>query len=284
MIAIKKATPPHVPTPQKPIVIDDDDEIIALDGPSGVPKRNETTKSEASHLSHAVVSQLPSTTQDVLSHRRHQSSTASASEQLNMLHIHSQPGRTREISIIDDPYLSLDPSPSKPSQTSSTKLQVISESIDLTTSGDEGEGSDVLEYLTPPPTPAPTSKQTVKIVKKVPLKLASNQAPPYPLPRDTRPTAQTSTMTTTPQLPNQLLTQWLNRRSTAVGVTPDLWTRAHLRRDQETKQRGLGGERSVQPTPSRRKCKAHKLNEKSLATVFLSAEGWLREKQATLLE
>lgn len=146
---------------------------------------------------------------------------------------------------------------------------------------------DALEYLTPPPTHGPSSKQVVEIVEEVPLILTSNQAPPHSLPRDAGPA---STMTSSHRPPNQLLSQWLNDRSTAAGVKPDLWARARLRRDQDVANRKcLRGEDSVQPVPSisppsRLKCKAHKLNNGSYsrAAFFFSAEGWLREKQLKL--
>ncbi|KAF8813683.1 hypothetical protein BYT27DRAFT_7334731 [Phlegmacium glaucopus] len=270
LIAVKNATP------QKAIVIDINDDIIALDE---VPKRKGTTKLAVSHSS---------TTQDSLSQLKHKSSTTT-SDQSNVPHVHPLPGRTsytkdKKIRIIDDPFLVSDPS--QPSQTSSSsKPQVISGFIDLTISSDEemNDGDDdALEYLTPPPIPAPTSKQ---IVEQVPLILTSNQAQPHSLPGAARLTSQMSTMTT-PQSPNQLLIQWSNDRSTAAGVKPDLWARACLRRHHVA---NLPGKQNVQPAlsiapPSRRKCKAHKLNEGSRThpqiTFFLSAEGWLREKQA----
>jgi hypothetical protein len=100
-------------------------------------------------------------------------------------------------------------------------------------------------------------------------------------------------MTTTfsPQLLNHLLTRWLNDRSVTVGVKPDIWARACLRRDQDAaNRRGLGSKSADPPSispPSRRKYKAHNLSERPLtrsrATVFLSAEEWLHEKQASLL-
>ena len=272
LIAVKKATPRQV-APQKAIVIDDndDDEIITLDGPSVVPIRNATTNSEVSRLSNAIVSQ-----HDAL----HRSFNPTSYD-----HVQPPPGRPsgskdKEIQIIDDPFLVPDPTPrasKRPQTSSSTKLQVISEFIDLTISGDEGGGcdDDALEYLTP----EPTSKQIVH-VEEVPLIRTSNQVPPNPLPRDARPT----------QLPNHLLTRWLNDRNTTAGGRPDLWARACLRRNQDAANRRLGSANTQLPSispPSRRKFKAHNLNESSFthlrATVFLSAEGWLREKEASLL-
>ena len=152
-----------------------------------------------------------------------------------------------------------------------------------------GSDDDALEYVTPLPTPGPSSKQVVEVAEEVPLRLTSNQAPPHSLSRDAGPA---STMTPLHRPPNQLLSQWLNDRSTAAGVKPDLWARARLRRDQDVANRKcLRGENSVQPDPSisppsRLKCKAHKLNDGShtysRAAFFLSAEGWLREKQLKL--
>jgi hypothetical protein len=288
LIAVKKATPRQVPAPQKAIVIDDDDdETIALGGPSVVPVRNATTNPEVSRLSNAIVSQHSSATQDALSHSKLRSFNPTSYD-----HVRPPPGRPsgskdKEIQIIDDPFLVPDPTPrasKRPQTSSSTKLQVISEFIDLTISGDEGGGSDdALEYLTP----EPTSKQIVH-VEEVPLILTSNQVPPNPLPRDARPTARKSTMTTT-QLPNHLLTRWLNDRSTTAGDKPDLWVRACLRRNQDAASRSLGSANTQPPSispPSRRKFKAHNLNESSFThlrtTVFLSAERWLREKEANL--
>ena len=275
--------------PQKAIVIDDDDdddEIIALDGPSEVSKRDETANPEGNHLFNTVVPQRSSTTQDAFSLSRHRSSDVTSYD-----HIQPPPGRTsgtkdKEIRIIDDPFLVpvSTPPPAKPPQTSSRAK--LSGFIDLTILSDEGDGSDdALEYLTP----APASKQVVEIVhEKVPQKLTSIQA--HPLPRDSHSTDQTST-TTTSQIPNHLLTRWLNDRSTSVVVRPDIWTRASLRRDQDAaNRRNLGSKSAHLPSvspPSRRKCKAHNLSERSLthsrATVFLSAEEWLHEKQASLL-
>ena len=289
MIAVKKATTRQFAAPQKAIVIDDDDdEIIALDGPSEVPKHNETKKPEVDHLSNTAGSKRSSTTQDTFSHSRHRSSNAASND-----HIQPPPGRTsgtkdKQIRIIDDPFLFPDftPPPVKPLQTpSSSKLSGF---VDLTTLSDEGDGSDddALEYLTP----APTSKQVVEIVhEEVPQILTSNQT--HPLPRDVRSTAQTSTMaTTSSQLLNHLLTRWLNDRSTTVGVEPDIWARACLRRDRDAANRSLGSKSAHPPSispPSRRKHKAHNLSERSpthsRATVFFSAEGWLHEKQASLL-
>ena len=275
MIAVKNATARQF-APQKPIVIDvdEDDEIIALDGPSEVSKRNETTKPEVVHLSNTQRA-----AQDTFPHSRSRSFNATSYDQIQ------RPGRTsgakdKQILIIDDPFLVPDstPLPAKPLQTSSSTK--ISEFVDLTISSDEGDGSDdALEYLTP----APTSKQAVEAVhESVPI-LTSNQA--YPSPRDAHSTAQTSTLS------NHLLTRWLNDRHTSVGVKPDIWTRACLRRDQDAANRRSLGSKSAHPPsispPSRRKFKALKLSETSLthpqATVFLSAEGWLHEKRRSLL-
>ena len=267
LIAVKKATPRQVPAPQKPIVIDiddddDDDEIITLHGPSELPKHNETTNPEVSHLSNAVVA-----TQDTAAYN------------------HPSPSGTKDkqIRIIDDPFLVPNLTSKPPQISSSTKPQVISEFFDLTVSSDEGGGSDddALEYLTP----APTSKQAVDIVHLEGV--TSNQVLPSPLPRDTHLTAQPSTMITTIQPPNDLITRWLNDRSTIAGVRPDIWARACLRRDQDAANKGnLESESTQHPSispPSRRKYKAYSLNERSLthlrAPLFLSAEGWLREKQ-----
>ena len=273
LIAVKKATPRQVPAPQKAVIIDidDDDEIIALDEP---PKVNETINPGVSRLSNAIVSQRSSTTQDVLSH--------SSSNAASYNHVLSPPGRTsgtkdKQIRIIDDPFLVPGPTPrakERPQASSSTKPQVTSESIDLIFSDDEGDDSDdVLEYVTP----APTSKQVVQVDHV-------EEVRPDPLPRDVPPTAQMSTMITTTQLPNHLLTRWLNDRCTAAGVKLDIRARACLRRDQDAANESAQPP-SISP-PSRRKFKAHNLNERSFthlrATLFLSAEGWLREKQTTL--
>lgn len=228
-----------------------------------------------------------------MSHPTHQSFNTASSHRLNIPDI--QPGPTsftkdKKIRIIDDPFLVPDPSPRafKSSQASSSnKPQVISGFIDLTISSNEGGSDDALEYLTPPPTPAPSSQRVAEIVEEVPLIVTSNQVPP-PLPRDARPTAQTPTMTTTPEPPNQLLTRWLNDRSTTAGVKLDLWARACLRRDHDAgNRRSLGNEVRLAPLispPARRKYKSHKLNEGYRAhSFFLSAESWLREKQASLL-
>ena len=250
-----------------------------------MPKRKENTKL---------------VTQDSLSRPKHQSSTAASADQLNIPHVQPPPMRTsctiedKKIRTINDPFLVPDPSLRARQTSSSSKPQVRSGFIDFTILSDEemngGGDDDALEYLTPPPTPVPTSKQVVEIVEQVPLILTSNQAPAHSLPRDAGPTAHTSSMTTSTQPPNQLLIQWSIDRSTTVGVKPDLWARACLRREQNgANRKSLRGKQSVQSAPSiappsRRKCKAHKLNEESRtysqATFFLSAEGWLREKQA----
>ena len=242
-----------------------------------MPKRNETTNSEVDHT-------VPQRSQDTFSHSRRRSSNASSYDPL--------PGRTfgnkdKQIRIIDDPFLVPDftPPPAKPP--SSTKL---SELVDLTISSDEGDGSDdALEYLTP----APTSKQVVEIAhEEVPPSQMSNQAQPSP--RDARSTTQTSTLTnSSSQLLNSLLPRWLNDRRTSVGVQPDIWARARLRRDQledVAKRKSLGSKSAHPPSislPSRRKYKGLKPSERSLtrsrATVFLSAEEWLHEKRANLL-
>lgn len=255
-IAVRKTAPRR---PQETIVIDDDDEVIALDE----PKRNNI---QINQLSHAKRS---STTQNVLSHPKHPTSIT----------------KDNKIQIIDDPFLVPDPSP--PSKTSQTST--INEDramIDLTTSGDEGsiDSDNPLEYLTPPPRPISSSKQATEVVDKVPTILTPNQFPPHP---SSQVAPQTSVMTTAaPQLLNQLLPRWLNDRSIIGGVKPDLWARTRLRQDQDTANRRGLREPSHQAALLR-KCKAHKLSEGSLtysrATIFLSAEGWLREKKANLL-
>ena len=261
-IAVKKATARQFAEPQNVIVIDDDDddEIVALDGPSDVPKRNEATNPEVDPLSNTVP-------------QRRSSNAASYD------HIHPPPGRAsgtkdKPIRIIDDPFLVPDftPSPAKPPQTApSTKL---SDLVDLTISNDEGDGSDdALEYVTP----SPTSKPVVEIVhEEVPQMLTSNDSnQDHPSPRG----AQTNT--------SQLLTRWLNDRRTSVEVKPDIWARACLRRDQDaTNKRNLGNKTAISSL-SRRKSKPNTIKERSLthprATVFLSADEWLFEKQASLL-
>lgn len=279
-IAVKKATPRQFAAPQNAIVIDDDDddEIIALDGPPDVLKRNETTNPEIVHLSNTQRS-----TQVNFPHSRPRSSNAASYD-----HNQSPPqGRTsgikdKQVRIVDDPFLpDFSAPPAKPPQTASSSK--IPEFVDLTISSDEGEGSDdALEYLTPPP----TSKQVVEVVhEEAPQILTSNQA--HPSPRDDAlPTAQTSTLTNTPQLLN-LLTRWLNDRHTSVGVKPDIWARACLRRDQDAANRSSGNKTASISQPSRRKkFKALKISESSLthsqATVFLSAEDWLHEKGGKL--
>ena len=265
-------------TPQKAIVIDDDDdEIIALDGPSEVPKRNETTIPEVVHLSNTQP-----TTQDTFPHSSRQSTSDASYE-----HTQSPPDRTsgtkdKQIRIIDDPFIVPDfipPPPTKPPQTSSCTK--ISEFVDLTISNDEGDGSDdALEYLTP----APTSKQAVEAVHEEAPILTSIQAHPSP-----KAAHSAVTMTNTSKLLNHLLTRWLNDRYTSVGVTPDIWARACLRRDPEAANRkSLGSKSAHSPSispPSRRKFKALKLSETSpsQATVFLSAKEWLHEKRTSLL-
>lgn len=242
-----------------------------------MPKRNETTNPEVEHLSNTAPQR--STT---FSHSSRRSSNAASYDHIPPL------GRTsgtkdKQIRIIDDPFLVPDftPHPTKPTQTSSSIKP--SEFVDLTISSDEGDGSDdALEYLTP----APTSKPVVGILhEEVPQVLTSNDSnQDHPSPRDARSTASS-------QLLNHLLTRWLNDRCTSVGVKPDIWARACLRRDQDAANRRSLGSKSAHPPsispPSRRKSKPHNLSERSLthsrATVFLSVEEWLREKQATLL-
>ena len=281
LIAAKKATARQFAAPQKAIVIDDDDddEIIALDGPPEVLKRDETTNPEV------ALPQRSSTTQDTLSHSRRRSSNTASCD-----HIHQPPpGRTsgtkdKQIRIIDDPFLVPDftPPPAKPPQTSSSTK--IPEFVDLTISSDEADVSDdALEYVTP----APTSKQAVEVVHdKV---LTSDQA--YPSPKDALSTAQSSALTNTSQLLNNLLTRWLNDRHTSVGVKPDIWARACLHRDQDAANRRSLGSKNAHPLSispsSRRKFKALKLSQTSLThsqgTFFLSAEEWLHEKRASLI-
>ena len=287
-IAVKKATARQFAASQKATIVidddDDDDEIIALDGPSEVPKRNETTNPEVDRLSNTVP-QRSSTTQDTFSHSRRRSSNAASDDLIQPPPRRTSGTKDKHIRIIDDPFLVPDftPPPAKPPQTPlSTKL---SEFVDLTVSSDEGDASDdALEYLTP----APTSKQVVEIREEVPQILTSNQANPSL--RDASSTAQTSALTnTSSQLLNHLLTRWLNDRHTSVGVKPDIWTRACLRRDLDAANRRSLGSKSPHPPspPSRRKFRARNLSERSLthsqATVFLSAEAWLHEKQASLL-
>lgn len=242
-------------------VDDDDDEIIALDGPPTNPEVDTPQLSTS------------------FTHSKRRSSNNAASYD----HI-QPPGRTsgtkdKQIRIIDDPFIVPDirvtPPPSKPPQTSSSTKP--SEFVDLTISNDGSDGSDdALEYVTP----APTSKPAVEIVHELPQTLTSNDLnQDYPSPKDVRSTAQT-------QLLNHLLTRWLNDRHTSVG--PDIWARACLRRDQDAaKRRSLGSKSASIALPSRRKFKPHNLSERSRthsrATVFLSAEEWLHEKQARLL-
>ena len=283
LIAVKSATMRQFAAPQKAIVIDDDDddEIIALDGPSEVPKRNEITNPEVANP------QRSSTTQDTSSHSRRRLSNVASYTQPQPPPGGTSGTKDKQIRIIDDPFLVPDSvPPAKPPQTpSSTKP---SEFVDLTISSDEGDGSeDALEYLTP----APTSKRAVKIVHEEVRQILTSDLT-HPSRRDVEPTGQTSTPTDTSQLLNHLLTRWLNDRHTSVGVKPDIWARASLRRDQEAaNRRSLGSSKSPHlPSishPSRRKFKALKLSESSLshsqATVFLLAEEWLHKKRASLL-